>query len=272
MFLGKGHPHPEDTHPRVKLADHRTGAVALPPVVDYYSKVASWPMYYNDSISDCTCAGVGHMIQAWTANSGTEVILDPPIILKLYETLSGYNPATGQNDTGLVEQDVLQYLVDTGVGGHKILAFAQVDHTNLTEMAEALQIFGGLYLGIQCPKSMQDQFAQGQVIDYVPGSPIEGGHCITLVGADPNYLYIVTWGKLVKMTWGFWSQYGDESWAIVTQDFIEANGMSPDGLNLQTMLTDFHSITGAPVPSPRHSKPVQPNLIQRILNWLRRLI
>src|ERR1700722_18558750 len=126
--LGSLPPHPEETHPRVKLASHLSLDPAdVPAVVDYATKVPSWPMYDNDRLGDCTCAGVGHMIQAWTAYAGTEVTLADPVILKLYEVLSGYNPATGANDNGCVEQDVLQYLASTGVAGHKIVAFAQVN-------------------------------------------------------------------------------------------------------------------------------------------------
>lgn len=270
--LGKSAPHPESTHPRVKLADHlAVFGEPAPAVVDFASKVAAWPMMLNDRLGDCTCAGVGHMIQAWTAYAGSEVTLSDDDVLRLYEIVSGYNPVTGANDNGAVEQDVLQHLVDAGVLGHKILAFAQVDHTSAAEMKSALQMFGTLYVGIQCPASMQQQFGAGQVIDYVPGSPVEGGHCIIVQKWDEDYLYVVTWGTLVKMTWAFWEHYGDEAWAIVTADFIEQNGTSPSGLNLTGLLSEFHEITTTPAPSPRHAVPA-PNVIQRILNWLRKLV
>lgn len=269
---GKLPPHPEDTHPRVKLVNHLLlPATEVPAVVDYAAKVASWPMYGNNDIGDCTCAGVGHMIQAWTAYAGSEVTLPDADILALYEKLSGYNPATGANDNGCVEQDVLQDLVDTGIDGHKVLAFAQVNIKDPAEMKAALQIFGSLYLGIQCPQSAQQQYADGQPWDYVPGSPVEGGHCVVMQKWDEKYMYIVSWGELIPMTSAFWSNYGDEAWVVVTQDFIEKSGLNPDGLSLQTMLSEFHEITGSPVPSPRHAAP-QPSLFQRAWNWLRHLI
>lgn len=282
--LGRLAPHPESTHPRVKLANHLT-APAVPAVVDYASKVKTWPMYLNgpdpenavllpadpDGIGDCTCAGVGHMIQAWTAYAGTEVTLPAADILKLYETLSGFDPETGENDNGCVEQDVLQYLADTGIDGHKIVAFAQVDISNPTEMKTALDMFGTLYLGINVPESMQEQFAEGQPFTYVPGSPIEGGHCVLIQKWDEQYLYIVTWGSVVPATWEWWEHYGEEAWAIVTQDWIEKNGESPVGLNLQGLLSEFQEITASPAPAPAAPKNFIDEVVQVIedgFNWI----
>lgn len=266
---GKLDPHPEETHPRVKLVNHLTLPPSdVPAIVDWASKVLSWPMYYNDSIGDCTCAGVGHMFQAFTAYASTMVTLANTVILALYEKLSGYNPQTGQNDTGCVEQDVLQDLVDNGVDGHKVIAFAQVNVKDPAEMKAALYLFGSLYLGIQCPQSAQQQFAAGQPWDYVPGSPIEGGHCIVMQYADDQKYKIVSWGALIEMTPAFWQNYGDEAWVVITQDWIEANGNTPTGLSLQSLLSEFHAITGAPVPSPRHAKPSE-SLFQKVLAWLR---
>lgn len=269
---GKLDPHPEVTHPRVKLADHLTGPAPIPAVVDWYSRVVFWPLLLNDRLGDCTAAGFWHLVQAWTAYAGIEYVPSNQDALKLYERF-GYNPKTGKGDNGAVEQDVLASLVQSAVDDHGAVAFGQVDHTSPTMMKAALNIFGGLYVGIQCPESMQAQFAAGQVIDYVAGSAIEGGHCIVIVGWDAKYLYIVTWGKLVKMTWAFWAHYGDEAWVIVTKDFIEKNGKSPSGMDLQGFLDEFKVLgLAAYGPGPRHAAPARPGLFRRILNDLRRYL
>jgi hypothetical protein len=264
---GRLAPHPEETHPRVRLRDHLTAEAPVPAVVDYASRVRQWPMYLNDRIGDCTCAGVGHMFQAWTAYATAEFDVSDVQVLSLYEVLSGYNPRTGANDNGANEQDVLQYLHDKGIAGHKILAFAQVDHASADEMKRALSLFGSVYLGILAPDSMQRQFADGEPIDVVPGAQIEGGHCIVIQKWDEEYLYVVTWGKLVKMTWRFFEQYGEEAWAIVTQDFIEKNGMSPSGLNVKGLLAAFQGIQAASPPPPMHAA----GLLGRIVRWFRRV-
>lgn len=283
--LGKLAPHPEHTHPRVKLQAHLTGPYPIPEKIDWYSKVDAYPMLLNDSLGDCTAAGYWHLVQGWTAFAGTEFEPTDQDALDLYEPTSGYNPQTGANDNGAVEQDVLAYLSQYGVDGHKVAAFAQVDHTSQTSMLGAINAFGGVYVGIQCPQSMQQQFSTAQpgqmpVIDYVPGSPVEGGHCIVIVGWNGTNYIAVTWGALVEVTPAFWEYFGDEAWAIVTQDFIEANGEAPTGVNLQGLLAEFQAL-GLTAYQPDYQPPVpahhaKPSLIaeavETVWNWLRSVL
>ena len=64
-------------------------ATAPPESVEYYDKVATWPMYYNNKYGDCTCAAAAHMIQNWTANAGTEISPPAPKVLAFYEHFVG---------------------------------------------------------------------------------------------------------------------------------------------------------------------------------------
>ena len=45
-----------------------------PASMDLASAVASWPMYDNDDLGDCTCAAAGHMVEAWSAAVGGIVV------------------------------------------------------------------------------------------------------------------------------------------------------------------------------------------------------
>jgi hypothetical protein len=248
LVYGKLDPHPEETHPRVKLGDHLT-ASQTPVVVDYATKVSQWPMYLNDRLGCCTCSAFGHSTQGWTTYArGVTLTLPDSDILNLYCRVSGYNPQTGANDNGAVEQDVLKEVQRNGIGGHKIRMFAQVDHKNLSEMKQALDMFGTVYLGFQVPKSAEDQFGAGQPWTVVPGSPVIGGHAIDLQKWDQDYMYPVTWGRLQPMDEAFWLAYGDEAWVIITDDWINASGVDPLGLNLSQMIAEFDALTGQPAP------------------------
>lgn len=259
FVYGKLDPLSEKEAPRVKLGDHLTSTPAVPAVVDWASKILSWPMYDNDRYGDCTCAAIGHAIQAWTTyGDGDNIVLPVTDILALYSAVTGFDPATGANDHGAIEQQILAYVQKYGVGGHKIRAFAQVDHRNLTEMKQALDLFGTVYVGFQVPQSCETQFAAGQPWTVVPGSPTVGGHAIDFQKWDENYIYAVTWGKLQPMTPEFWLTYGDEAWVIITDDWIAKNGLSPTGLNLDALLVEFDQITGQPVQGPKHAKPKPP--------------
>lgn len=262
---GKLDPHPEDTHPRVYLRDHMT-PVQPPAVVDWASHILSWPMYLNNSLSDCTCAALGHSLEAWsTYAQGTTLTVPDSDVLDLYERM-GYRPGYPDTDRGAVEQDVLEEVRKNGIGGHRILAYAQVDHKNLSEMKQALDIFGTVYLGFQVPQSAEDQFGQGEPWTVVDGSPVIGGHAINLQKWDTAYMYPVTWGKLQPMDEKFWMTYGDEAWVIVTEDWLNAQGMTPTGLNLESLLAEFHGMTGA-----TYEVQQQTGWLADIVNFLKRI-
>ena len=70
------------------------------------------------------------------------------------------------------------------------------------------------------------QFNQGKPWTPVAGSPIDGGHCVTVIGYTSAYLLVVTWGKIQKMDYAFWNTYvaaramQGEAWATVSQDWV----------------------------------------------------
>jgi len=80
-------------------------------------------------------------------------------VLDLYERVSGYDPATGANDNGAVELDVLNQWRQVGIGGHKIGAFVAVSPSDAREVKEAIYLFGGVYIGISLPLAWQGQSA-----------------------------------------------------------------------------------------------------------------
>ena len=103
------------------------------------------------SVGDCTCAGAGHLIQMWTANQGRKTVLPDVDIRPLLE-LSAYVPGNPATDVGLALIDVLKPWQQTGIDGHKIGAYVQVD-LNQKILGLACYLFGGLYCGVRCPKA-----------------------------------------------------------------------------------------------------------------------
>lgn len=250
---GKAAPLPHDTHPRVYLSDH-VAVEETPAVVDWASRVPFWPVYMNTRIGDCTCAALGHAVQAWTLyGKGNMVTLPDSAILDLYSAVSGYDPKTGANDVGAVEQNVLKYVRENGIGGHKIRAYAQLNHKDLAQMKHALWRFGTVYMGFQVPRYAEDQTAQGYPwsVQTSGQTQIVGGHAIDLQAWDENRMTVITWGKTQVMTEEFWLAYGDEAWVIITDDWLNANGRDPNGLDLTSLLAEFDGLTMHDTPSPK---------------------
>lgn len=241
----------DPSKPRLRLADSLT-KIAYPPTKDFLSKVSDWPMYLNDRYGDCTCAGAGHIIeQVTTYASGTTVKISDNDVVKAYSAVSGFDPLTGANDNGAVMQDVLNYWRKTGIGGHKILAFAEVNVKNLDELRAALDLFGTLYIGINFPGSAMDQFDAGKPWDVVPGATVEGGHAINTGYYDvaSNTWKVVTWGRVQDMTQAFWDKYVEEAWVVVTNEWLKDN-KNPDGVDMEALGQDFVQITGGANPFP----------------------
>jgi len=221
--------------------------VLVPPEVHWAAKVPQWGPMENDEIGDCTLAMVGHAIQCWTSNVAPYNMPPDSEIVKAYSAISGYNPATGANDTGCYLLDVLNYSKKTGVGvnHHKLTAFAGIRHWTPDTIKRVIYLFGAAYIGIACPQSALDQFDAHQPWTSVTGptgTTIAGGHAIPLFGYDADWAYFVTWGKPKKLAWSWLSLYMDEGYAPLSADWIASNGTAVNGFNLAQLLKDLKQI------------------------------
>jgi len=127
-----------------------------PSEVSWITHVRNWPMFMNDRIGDCVPAGAAHAVEQWTQYAcGQEAAITDAQVLKAYEDVGGYDPDDPSTDQGCSMLDMLKYWRKAGIGGHKILAFVSVDQKNLTEVAQAIMLFGNVYAGVQLPLSAQ---------------------------------------------------------------------------------------------------------------------
>ncbi|MGB0034318.1 MAG: hypothetical protein WBP79_02450 [Candidatus Acidiferrales bacterium] len=224
-------------------------ALPAPPAKESWTKpVSTWPMMANDTIGDCTCAAAGHLIEEWTANASTLVVPPTADIIAAYSAITGYNPADPSTDRGAVELDVLNYWRQTGIAGRKIEAFVALEPQNTEHVKDGVMLFGAVYIGLALPISAQTQTVWsvppgGATGQGAPGS--WGGHAVPIVGYDHRTLTCVTWGKLLKMTWGFWHTYCDEAYAILSPDWIKSNHYSPGNFDLATLQADLAQLPGA---------------------------
>lgn len=221
---------------------------ALPPApaaCDWGAKVPRWPMYLNDSLGDCTCAAAAHMIQAWTKDAQPrEVTISDAAVLKAYQAVGGYKPGQPETDNGAVELDVLKYWRQHGIGGHRIAAFASINPQSTEIVRDAIFLFGGIYAGVELPKSAQGQTvwdvpAGGPVGDGAPGR--WGGHAVNIVAYDARGLDCITWGGRLRMTWGFFAAYFSEAYAVLSADFLHG-GKAPSGFDAQQLVADLSAL------------------------------
>lgn len=209
---------------------------------------SAWGMLGNDNVGDCTCATVGHMTQAWRANdegiSPSTVTAEDA--LALYSAITGYDPHRPDTDQGAYCLDVLNYWRKRGIGTRPAAtAFVQVDLKNTAEVKAAVDLFGGLYLGLSLPASAQRQAVwSAPVCRWCPRSRPGswGGHAVPIVAYSSSRLWCVTWAQTQPMTWGFLRRYGDEGYAVLHEDWVGADALAPVGFDFARLQSDLTAL------------------------------
>ena len=239
--------------------------LSTPAFGDYLDKATSWPgvaprgweyavkptdleMLGNDQYGDCAEAGAMHLIQVETANTGKPLHATLKQTLDLYTAITGFNARESSTDQGTCLIDLLKYWKSEGIKvtdangkvvTHKILGWASLDLNSFAQMRYASDVFGGTYLGIKCPQSAEDDTDNWT---YVPDSPIMGGHCITGVGQGSAGVHIASWGMFIPATKEFMLNLMDEGYCIVSEAWLNAQGKSPSGLDLNGLTTAMKAL------------------------------
>lgn len=238
--------------PQVPLRRRRLPPVSPAQDVDRASKVASWPMYLNDQLGDCTIAGIGHMYGAWTTyGSGTEALFSDGQVTAVYSRVGGYVPGDPSTDQGCVMADVLADQKSNGMTDqagkvHKVAGYASFGNpADMDLLAQVLDVFGSVYVGINVQQQMEDEFSSQQPWTWDPSAEVVGGHAICLQrrkGGEAAPLEYVTWGALQAAGQEFQAGAAEEAWAVVTEDWLRANGTTVEGLDLQSLLSDMRYV------------------------------
>jgi len=231
----------------LQLGDYLTPALKPPARVDWESKLSGLGVMMNDRLGCCTIAAKGHLIQAWTANHGQQVIVPDSAILAGYEQACGYVPGDDSTDQGGNMLDVLNWFRKTGLAGHKPFAFVAVNHNDKKHVELAVDLFGGCDIGIELPISAQRQEVWsvphgGAVGDGERGS--WGGHDVPIVGYSSVGPVCITWGRLLTMTWSFFKTYVDEAYAVLAPDWADGKVQAPNGFDLTQLQADLAAVTG----------------------------
>lgn len=230
----------------LRLSKYLTALPPAPVDRNWLRGVTEWGMMLNDNLGDCTCAACGHAIQIWTLNTGAEQTVYDAAILTAYEEWCGYNPADPGSDQGGIILDVLNDWRQHGevLQGNKLSAFASVNVANPGEVRQAINLFGGVYIGLGLPVTAQTQTSWS----YVPSTPDNaagswGGHAVYVPKYSAAGLTCITWGEAMWMSNHFWHEYVDECYALLSEDWLNTRGaQSPSGFDLAQLQADLAAI------------------------------
>jgi hypothetical protein len=239
---------------RLAIAFHLALAtLGKPPLAsdDYVTAVtkqspSGWMCWWNQQLGDCVPEDSGHDLMLRTANAGSILIPTAQDILGIYEAVGGYKPGDASTDQGCDETSMEQFMMSTGLCGHKSSATGPIDPTNLDHLRWAIQIFGGFRSGIWVNQEMESLFASKQPWETPAdlNDPNAGGHDMRFVHYDGDYFYGVTWGGLqpVAVPLVQQSAFLQEAHLGVYPDFVRTGGTNPAGFNVQAMLDNAQAI------------------------------
>jgi hypothetical protein len=221
---------------------------SAPAEYDSASKVSAFGMLANDTLGDCTVAGLLHMIEIWASQNGPQPHFTDAQAIALYSELCGYVPGNSDTDQGGVEIDILKTWRKSPILGYPLAAYVSVDPTNFEHLKIAHWLFGSLYLGVELPTS-----AQGETVwSDLSGDPGSwGGHCVATSGyknascLSDSRLTVVTWGTKQDATPEWIAKYCDEVWAPLSPAWLNAQETAPNGFNVAQLKADLALLADA---------------------------
>lgn len=228
----------------LQLKDYLSSVPPAPSKCYFEYKVPKplWGMFSNDTIGDCTCACIAHMIMCATAHTGTMFAPGVADVVSAYSAITGYVPGNESTDNGAAIPDVLNYWQNIGISGHKITAWAQIDVSNLEQVKQAIWLFGGVDIGIDVYDSMERQFDAHQPWDNASGENL-GGHSVPVFGYGTDGCTCVTWAELQQMGWPMFSKICSEVYAVITPDWInQLSGKTYSGFDLAQLNVDLDAM------------------------------
>lgn len=201
-----------------------------------------------DGVGDCAEAGILHLIQGQSANTGNPLTATTDQALALYSAITGFNPSDPSTDQGTVLTRLLSYIQVNGVEMTdstgktvtvEIVGSASLDISSVAQMRYAGYTFGGNYLGINCPSQCESDLTNW---NFASGLPIAGGHCIPQEGEGSLGGKIVSWDTVIRASTGFLLSYLEEAYIVITKAWLNAQGKSPTGLDLDGLVAAMKAL------------------------------
>jgi hypothetical protein len=247
MKLGKrpAAPRPHD----LKLAAYAPKLPTPPALFGHErSVVTRWGMLGNDQYGDCVFAGAAHETALWTAEAGRPASFDDKHVLADYGAVTGFTPNDPNSDQGTDVHQALAYRRATGIADahgkrHKLGAYMTLRPGDWTQLCEAAYLFSAVGIGIEFPDYAMGQFDAGLPWNVKSGGHIEGGHYIPVVGRPARgFVDVVTWGRVQRMSEGFYVKYCDEAYALLSPEML-SGGRSLEGFNLRQLQADLKTVS-----------------------------
>lgn len=215
------------------LAGHRFAATAPRPIVDRGAVNFQPGLYRNDTLPDCTAAGLANAASAVAALNGYVLTIDPAKVPAFYAACVGVAPTDaameatdGANVLDVLTRQATQGF-DVGQEAPLVGLFGTLPPSRPV-IARAIDVLGHAYLGV----TLRERDMQlPPVWDVQAGrddGAVVGGHLIVAWDyaglADDATIRVATWGAWQPATWAWLAARLDEACALVWRQLATAAG------------------------------------------------
>ncbi|MCE2563410.1 hypothetical protein [Komagataeibacter sp. FNDCF1] len=211
-------------------------------------------MLGNDTLGDCTSAGIGNHLHATGALAGFDVSgITTDAAVRFYSLSTGYVPGNPTTDNGGVEVDVLTTALRDGYAlADQTLypIWGSADPGDLNGVRNIAAGLSAAYLGVQLAQSDMWEDEDGNLApvwdtqtpighgDTTPGSA--GAHCLLLWDyagtADTDLVTLLTWGSKQKATWRWVRSRIMEAHGLAWGQLHAPGGLYPDGYDWDALV------------------------------------
>jgi hypothetical protein len=201
----------------------------------------SWTAFKSaGGCGNCTIVDCCHTVMEACRNAGVAIpmfTIESAVKTYMARTLAAngtaYSPETGEGDTGLDIQAVVEWLIEDGIEDangvvHKILPDPiTLEPGNVQHLREATWLYEKVKIGLVLTEAQETQFdaSPQPTWDYVKGSPEIGGHDTPVWGE----VGLGSWAEDVYWTPAFIENQCDEAIAVLHPEQFEKDGEDYEG-------------------------------------------
>lgn len=200
----------------------------MPVESECLAPITNWGVMGNNRYGNCVTVAAAHFLMNWMSSKQKKQVTIPDEAVIIVSREIG-----GLNGFNILERNRIWR--KKGLFGDNLWAFVSVDLNNSEHVRAAIHILGGLDIGVNLPNAWRgaDKWETGNGSSYRPGS--WGGHSVPIVAYDFEWVYCVSWGEVIPMSWDALRYYCDEAYAFIDKEWFSGDGANPLGLNLEAM-------------------------------------
>lgn len=196
-----------------------------PEAARWATDVTQWNVQGNDQYGNCVIVTAAHAIQSWRAAATRRLEpLTNDEVINLSRTMGALD--------GYMILDRLKWWRNKTMWANRLWAYLEFSAADLRRHKLSIFAAGLSDIGLAMPAGWQTQevWGTGTGRNWRPGS--WGYHSVPVIGYDPQYFYLVTWGKLQRMTHAALAEYCDEAWLLINPEWLANAGEAPNNLDL----------------------------------------